>query len=96
MDWAQTMTYNQVMIQLNLAEAKAQFSACLERGRRGESVVICRRNVPIAELRPISGPTPRPRQFGQDVGRVVVHAGFFHSPPEEELSLWSGDPTVPI
>ena len=79
------------MIQINIAEAKAQLSACLDRVQAGETIVICKRNVPIAELRPVSGSAVRPRSFGQDVGRVIVHGGFFDPLPEGEIGLWSGE-----
>ena len=41
------------MIKINTAEAKARLSHYLERVEGGETVVVCRRNVPIAEIRPL-------------------------------------------
>lgn len=79
------------MIQLNIAEAKAQLSECLERVQAGETVLICKRNVPIAELRPVVSAAVRPREFGQDVGKVQISDGFFDPLPEDELALWAGE-----
>ena len=39
------------MIRVNVAEAKAHLSRYLESVERGETVVLCRRNVPVAEIR---------------------------------------------
>ena len=38
---------------MNVADAKARLSTYLNRVQSGETIIICRRNVPIAELRPI-------------------------------------------
>lgn len=40
------------MIRLNIHEAKTHLSRYLPEIERGETVVLCRRNVPIAEIRP--------------------------------------------
>lgn len=40
------------MFLVNIAEAKAKLSELLERVEQGETVLLCRRNVPVAELRP--------------------------------------------
>ena len=52
------------MKQIDVAEAKARLSYYLDRVSRGETVVICRRNVPIAELRRIPAPLRQPRPVG--------------------------------
>jgi prevent-host-death family protein len=41
------------LIQINLHDAKAKLSECIEAALRGERVVIARRNVPAVELAPI-------------------------------------------
>lgn len=79
------------MIQLNIAEAKAQLSECIERVQAGETVLICKRNVPIAELRPVVSAASRPRVFGQDAGTVQIADGFFDPLPDDELALWGGE-----
>ena len=38
---------------VNIAEAKARFSHYIRRVRNGESFILCDRNVPVAELRPL-------------------------------------------
>lgn len=47
------MVYNMTMIQANVAEVKARLSYYLKLAKGGERVVICERNRPVAELKPI-------------------------------------------
>ena len=41
------------MLKLNVNEIKSRFSATLARAIAGETVIICKRNKPVAEIRPI-------------------------------------------
>lgn len=41
---------------INVAEAKAQLSALLERAEAGETITIARRGVPVAVLAPVAKP----------------------------------------
>jgi antitoxin (DNA-binding transcriptional repressor) of toxin-antitoxin stability system len=41
------------MIKLNIHEAKTHLSRYLSRLAKGETITLCKRNVPIAEIRPI-------------------------------------------
>ena len=52
------------MIQVNLHEAKAKLSACIDAALRGERVIIARRNVPAVELAPIPQHSAQPRKIG--------------------------------
>ena len=83
------LSYNMVMIKVNIAEAKARFSRYLERVESGETVVVCRRNVPIAEIRPIPKPPAQSRPVGIDRG-MVVPASFFEPLPEDLLDAFEG------
>ncbi len=42
------------MIRVNIHEAKTHLSKYLEKVAEGETIILCKRNVPIAEIRPIS------------------------------------------
>ena len=77
------------MIKVNVAEAKARFSACLESVEAGETVVVCRGNVPIAEIRSIPQRPQRPRPVGIDRG-MVVPASFFEPLPDGLLDAFEG------
>jgi len=54
------ITNNMAMKMLNVAEAKAQFSHLLEEVVAGETVLVCKRNVPMAQITAIA-PRPFPR-----------------------------------
>lgn len=58
------MTKNATMIRINVHEAKARLSEYLARVEAGETVIICRRNVPVAELRAAPRPAGSARPFG--------------------------------
>ncbi len=78
------------MIEVNINEAKAHLSRLLGRLRRGERIVICKRNVPIAELVPLPSRRARARPIGCARGEFEVPASFFEPLPEEELRAFEG------
>ena len=77
------------MAQVNLYEAKTQLSALVDKVAEGETVVICRRNVPAAELRPLPRPRRRPRPIGLLPG-FRVPASFFEPLPQDVLDGFEG------
>lgn len=74
---------------INIAEAKARLSYYLDRVSRGETVIICRRNVPIAELRRIPAPLRQPRPVGIDRGMTIPDS-FFEPLPNDLLDAFEG------
>jgi len=77
------------MKKVNVYEAKTHLSSLLDSVEQGETVVICRRNVPAAELRPVS----RPRRTRRPIGLVSgfrVPKSFFKALPEELLAAFEG------
>ncbi len=52
------------MLQLNINEVKTHLSSTLARVQQGETVVICKRNRPIAEIRPIDQKLNKERPVG--------------------------------
>jgi antitoxin (DNA-binding transcriptional repressor) of toxin-antitoxin stability system len=88
-----------VMIQVNVFEIKARLSEYLDRACRGERIVICRHNKPVAELRALENVRVDPRPIGPLPGRPTfeVPASFFEPMPEDELALWEGiSPADPL
>ena len=77
------------MIRVNVAEAKAHLSRYLESVERGETVVLCRRNVPIAEIRALPKPTLEPRPVGIDRG-MTISTAFFEPLPDDLLAAFEG------
>jgi prevent-host-death family protein len=78
------------MIKVNVFEAKARLSEYLDRVEQGERVVICRRNRPVAELRPMAASRTSPRPLGALKGRFDVPATFFEPLPEELIERFFG------
>lgn len=85
------------MIAVNVHEAKAKLSEYLARVEAGETVIICRRNQPIAELKALPQPPKKPRPMGLARGKGRVLPAFFEPMSEEELSDWYDvKPTDPL
>jgi prevent-host-death family protein len=78
------------MIRINVHEAKAHLSRYLAKVEKGERVVICRRNAPVAELRAVARRRVAPRPVGLDKGRLHVGPEFFEPLPEDLLALFEG------
>jgi antitoxin (DNA-binding transcriptional repressor) of toxin-antitoxin stability system len=45
------------MIRLDVREVKTRLSKCLAKVENGETILLCRDDQPIAEIRPITGQT---------------------------------------
>src|SRR5215471_6093040 len=70
---------------VNIHEAKARLSECLEAVSKGERVLICKRNHPIAELRAVEEKRIAPRPTGLGKGTVTIPPSFFEPLPDDEL-----------
>lgn len=79
------------MIRANIHDAKTHLSRYLEKVEAGETVVICRRNEPIAEIRPIQRRPLGLRPIGLAKGQVHIHDDFFEPLPDELLKAFSGE-----
>lgn len=65
------------MSNMNINEAKAHLSSCLARVAKGETVVLCKRNKPVAELRPVREQMRKRRPIGL---AAKQYSGFTFSP----------------
>jgi antitoxin (DNA-binding transcriptional repressor) of toxin-antitoxin stability system len=80
------------MIHLNIHEAKTHLSRYLARILRGETIILMKRNVPIAEIRPLPRARKAARPIGLLKGKIKVPRKFFEPLPEEVLrSFEKGD-----
>jgi prevent-host-death family protein len=76
------------MIRVNIHEIKARLSHYVELVEAGERVVVCRRNVPVAELSSISdSEQPVTPRLGSAAGRGRVLPGFGEPMTEEDPGL---------
>lgn len=78
------------MIKLNIHEAKTHLSRYLARLEKGEVIVLCKRNVPIAEIRPLPRAPGRKRPIGLARGGFKVPRDFFKPLPEPILKAFEG------
>lgn len=77
-----------VMIKVNVHEAKTHFSEYLAKIEQGESVVICKRNIPIVEMKAIVHPSLNPRPIGLAKNIFVIPDTFFDELPPEITSAF--------
>ena len=70
------------MIQININEAKARLSKYTKMVKTGETVVLCERNKPFAEIRPLDRKRLAPRVFGLSKGIFNLGPEFFESDAE--------------
>lgn len=79
------------MIRLNIYEVKTHFSRYLEKVMKGERILICKRNIPVAEIRPIPTERKSPRPVGLEKGRFQVPPAFFEPLPPEVIASFHGE-----
>ena len=79
------------MIRLNIHEAKTHLSRYLARLRRGETIILCKRNIPIAEIRPLPPQRKAKRPIGLAKGKLKVPPDFFEPLPPEFISAFHGE-----
>ena len=78
------------MIKLNIHDAKTHLSGYLDRLARGETIVLCKRNVPVAEIRAVPGRKDSPRKIGLAKGKFRVTKKFFEPLPEDVVDAFHG------
>ena len=84
------MTYSSNMIQININEAKAKLSKYTKMVKAGETVILCDRNKPFAEIRPLDHKSKAPRVFGLSRGMFKLGPEFFEADAEIE-KMFNGD-----
>ncbi len=78
------------MIRVNIHQAKTHLSRYLARLAEGELILLCKRNVPVAEIRPVPQPRTERRPVGLAKGRLEVPAAFFEPLPDELIEAFEG------
>lgn len=83
---------------INIHEAKAKLSEYLVAVEAGETVMICRRNVPVAQIVPLKQPRrePRPVGLGPYEEGYEIPDSFFEPLPEELLRAFNGELPDPL
>ena len=80
-----------IMIKVNIHEAKTHLSHYLDEVQKGEKILICKRNQPVAEIRPIAPPSKFRRPLGLAKAIFQVPDSFFEELPEETVALFNGE-----
>jgi prevent-host-death family protein len=83
------------MIIVNINEIKAKLSEYLDAVAKGERVLICKRNHPIAELRQVEQKRTEPRMLGPGPYTFDVPETFFEPMPDEFLEAFESGPVYP-
>lgn len=83
------------MIRLNMHEAKTHLSRYIARVEAGEKILLCRRNKPIAEIRPVPRERKKPRPFGLDRGKFEIPDSFYEPLPDEFIDAFENGPVFP-
>ncbi len=78
------------MKRINIHDAKTHLSRYLEHVERGETFLVCRRNAPIAELRPVRRERTKARPIGLARGTLRVPRTFFKPLPGDLLDAFEG------
>jgi len=73
---------------VNVHEAKTHLSRLLERGARGEEIIISRSGKPVAKLVPLRGQTRRP---GRLKGKIRLRKSFDLPLPEPIAAAFRGE-----
>ena len=78
------------MARVSVRELKAHLSAILARVERGETVVVSKRNEPIAELRPVAVRRDV-SVLGSPLAGFHLPESFFEPLSEAELAAFEGE-----
>ena len=78
------------MNMVNIADAKARLSELIEAATRGEQVIICNRNEPVAELRSLEPAAKTPRDLTPMYPDWTIDPTFFDPLDEADIDPWYG------
>jgi antitoxin (DNA-binding transcriptional repressor) of toxin-antitoxin stability system len=82
------MTMKMTMVNIN--EAKTHLSKYARMVKSGSRIILCDRNVPFAEIRPLKTPSSGRRPFGLAAGLLDVPDDF-NAPDPDIAALFTGD-----
>ena len=83
------------MIRLNMHEAKTHLSRYVAQLQEGETILLCRRNEPVAEIRALPRARDKPRPIGLARGQFTVPDSFFERLPDDVIESFEGGAVLP-
>ncbi len=72
-------------------DAKTNLSRYVAELKPGETLVLCNRNVPVAELRTLAHKAKTKPRIGAGKGEFTVPDSFFEPMPDEWLKAFYGE-----
>ncbi len=75
-------------MRINIHDAKTHLSRHLARLGFGETIILCNRNIPVAEIRALPTPLNKERPLGLARGKVKISASFFEPLPKKTQDLF--------
>ena len=81
------------MITMNINEAKTHLSGALAKVAKVETVVLCKRNKPVAEIRPLREALQKKRPIGlaaKEYPEFTIDTRFFEPLPDDFVDAFSG------
>lgn len=78
------------MSTVSLEEIQKDLLGCLERVQAGETLLVTRGDLPVAEIKPVRLPPAGPRPFGLAAGLFTVPDDFDAPLPDEVLDAFEG------
>ena len=81
------------MISLNVNEIKTHFSSFLAKVSNGETILVCKRNVPIAEIKPVAALPIKKRPIGlagKEYPDFEISDAFFDPLPDDIVAAFNG------
>ena len=84
------MIHNMVVKRVNIHDAKTNLSRYLAELKPSETLVLCNRNQPVAEVRSLRNKAVRKPRMGAAAGKFAVPDSFFDPLPDEIIKAFSG------
>lgn len=75
---------------VDIQQFQEALASYLDQVAGGETIVLCKDNVPIAEIRPLPAPRKTPRPLGLAKGMVEIPPSFFEPLPPDILAAFEG------
>jgi antitoxin (DNA-binding transcriptional repressor) of toxin-antitoxin stability system len=78
------------MIRLSVNQAKTHLSKYLDRLSEGETILLCKRNTPVAEIRAVPQVRKTDRPIGLAKNKLKITKSFFKPLPDNLLDAFEG------
>jgi len=80
------------MIKIDVHEFEAHLCRYLKALEKGETILLCKGDDPVAEIRPLTPRKTRPRPIGLCKGQFELPRSFFEPLPEDLVKGFEGRP----